>query len=136
MSTLYGRKEDVRTPVMHMLSARLQDLSTEQSEERRARISRSRKLSDQVAKAKKLVMHRDSGKRKWEDLSRDDKQLLEDFETRRLHKRRDATLAPRGSAFRSELSSASVAAEHAAASARIRPSRRRSRTSLADRAAC
>ena len=58
---------------------------------------------------------RDSCKRKWEDFSRDDMQLVEDFDTRRLHMRRKEILAPRGSAFRSQLSSASAAAEHAAA---------------------
>ena len=118
-STLFGRQEDLHTPVMHMLSARLQDLSPEQCEERRSRISSIRKFADQVAKAKKLASDRDSGKRKWEDLSRDDMQLLEDFDVGRLHKRRKEILAPRGSAFRSQLSSASAAAEHAAASASV-----------------
>ena len=50
---------------------------------------------------------------------RDDMQLLEDFDVERLHKRRNEILAPNGSAFRSHLSSASAAAEHAAASASV-----------------
>ncbi len=118
-STLFGRNEDVHTPFRHLLSARLQDLSPELREERLSRISSIRNIADQVAKAKKLANDRNSGKRKWEDLSRDDMQLLEDFDTQRLHKWRKEMLVPRGSAFRSQLSSASAAAEHAAASARV-----------------
>ena len=102
-STLFGRKEDLHTPVLHMLSARLEDLSPEQRDERRSRISSIRRFADQVAKTKKLAMDRDSGKRKWEDISPDDSQLLEDFDTGRLQKRRREILAPRGSAFRSQL---------------------------------
>ena len=104
-STLYGRNEDLRTPVMHMLGARLEDLSPEQCEERRSRIASIRSFANQVAKAKKLAMDRDSGKRKWEDISLDDKQLLEDYDTGRLETRRKDILAPRHPASRSRLSS-------------------------------
>ena len=115
-STLFARKEELHTPCMHMLSARLEDLSPEQREERRSRISSSRRIADQVAEAKKLAMDRDSGKRKFEDISPEDQQLLQDFDTGKLQKRRREILAPKGSAFRSRLSSASVGAEHTAAS--------------------
>ena len=99
-----------------MLSARLGDLSHGQREERRAQISSFRQVSDQIAKAKRLVTDRDRGKRRFDDMCADDQQLIEDFETGRLQKRSRSTLAPRGSAFRSQLPSASAAAEHAAAS--------------------
>ena len=71
-----------------MLSARLEDLSPEQREERRSRISSIRRIADQVAEAKKLAMDRDSGKRKFEDISPEDQQLLQDFDTGKLQKRR------------------------------------------------
>ena len=50
------------------------------------------------------------------DMRADDQPLLEDFEAGRLQKRRRNILAPRGAASRSQLGSASAAAEHAAAS--------------------
>ena len=75
-------------------------------------LSKNSVVADQVAKAKKLAKDRGSGKRKWEDLSCDDMQLLENFDTKNLLKRMKEILAPRGSAFRSQLSSASAAAQH------------------------
>ena len=56
-------------------------------------------------------MDRDSGKRKWEDISPDDSQLLEDFDTGRLYKRRKEMVADRMPSFRSQLSSAIAAAD-------------------------
>ena len=114
--TLSPHQTDVHLPVLRMLSARLGDLSHGQREERRALISSFRQVSDQIAKAKRLVTDRDRGKRRFGDMCADDQQLIEDFETGRLQKRRRSTLAPRGSAFRSQQPSASAAAEHAAAS--------------------
>jgi len=115
-TTLSARQTDVHMPVLRMLSARLDDLSPGQREERRARISNFRQVADQIAKAKRLATDRDSGKRRFDDMCADDQQLLEDFDTGSMQKRRRSILAPRGSAFRSQLSSASAAAEHAAAS--------------------
>ena len=112
--TLSARQTDVHLPVLRMLSARLGDLSQGQCEERRARISSFRQVSDQIAKAKRIATDRDSGKRRFDDMCADDQQLIEDFDTGRLQKRSRSTLAPRGSAFRSQLPSASAAAEHAA----------------------
>ena len=103
---------------MHMYSARLKDLSPEQREERPSRICNIRRLTGQIAKAKQLANDRDSGKRKFDTFSSEDQQLLEDFDTGKLHKRKKANLVPRGSAFRLQLSSASAAADHAAASSR------------------
>ena len=104
------------TLVVHMFSAWLKDLSPEQRKERQSRICNIRRLTGQIAKAKQLAIDRDSGKRKFDTLRSEDQQLLEDFDTGKLHKRKKANLAPRGSAFRLQLSSASAAAEHAAAS--------------------
>ena len=88
---------------MRMLSARQEDLSPEQHEERQSRNSSIHRITDQIAEAKKLAKDRDSGKRKFDDISADDQQLLHDFETGRLQKRKMEILAPKGSAFRSQL---------------------------------
>ena len=112
--TLSARQTDVHLPVLHMLSARLGDLSHGQCEEQRARISSFRQVSDQIANAKRIATDRDSGKRRFDDMCADDQQLIEEFDTGRLQKRSRSTLAQRGSAFRSQLPSASAAAEHAA----------------------
>ena len=99
-------------PVLRMLGARPENLSPEQRQEREFRISSIRHIADQVSKAKKLAMDRDSGKRKWADISPGDKQLLEDYDTGKLQKRRKEILAPRNSPFRSRLSpSASIKEE-------------------------
>ena len=131
--TLSDRQKDVHMPVLRMLSARLDDLSPEQRQERQVRIASFRSIAVQIAKAKRLATDRDSGKRRFDDMCADDQQLLEELETGRLQKRRRKTLPPRAAPFRSQLSpstlidkalpsfrsqmdSASAAAEHAAAS--------------------
>ena len=115
-TTLSARQTDVHMPVLRLLSARLDDLSPEQREERRARIASFRQVVDQIATAKRLVQERDSRKRHFVDMCARDQQLLEAFETGILQKRRTSCQVPRGAAFRSQLASASAAAEHAAAS--------------------
>ena len=103
-------------PVLRMLSARLEDLSDDQREERRARISRCRKIAYQIAQGKRLATDRDCGKRKFFDMYPTEQEVLEDFDCGRLHRRRDTIQTPRGSAFRSQRPSAGSAAEHATAS--------------------
>ena len=101
---------------MHMFSARLKDLSPEQREERQSHICNIRRLTGQITKAKQLAIDRDSDKRKFENMSSSDQQLLEQFDTRVLHKRRKQILMEKLPAFRSQMSCAGAAAEHAAAS--------------------
>ena len=52
-------------------------------------------------------------KRAFDNMSVADQLLLEDFDTERLHKRRRLIVADRLPSFRSQVSSASAAAEHA-----------------------
>ena len=132
-STLSDRQKDVHMPVLRMLSARLDDLSPEQREERRVRIASFHQVAVQIAKARQLANDRDSCKRHFADMCDDDQQLLKDFDTDRLQMYKRNTLPPRAAPFRSQLSpstlidkalpsfrsqmdSASAAAEHAAAS--------------------
>ena len=110
MTTLSAREKDVHLPVLRMLSARLDDLSHEQREERRAQIASCRQMANQITKAKRLATDRNSGKRQLDDMCAEDQQLLRDFDFGRLQKRRSGILAPSGSAFRSQLSSASAGA--------------------------
>ena len=69
-------------PVLRLPGARPVNLSPEQRHGRRSRISSIRQFADQLAKAKKLAMDRDSGKRKFDNMSEADLQLLEELGTR------------------------------------------------------
>ena len=60
-----------------------------------------------------LAKDRDDGKRAFDNMSSADQLLLEDFDTGRLHKRRKEIVGDRLPSFRSQVSSASAAAEHA-----------------------
>jgi hypothetical protein len=115
-SAIFSRKKDTHMPLLHMLSTRPEDLSPEQRQERHFRTSSFREIAAQFAKAKTLAADRDSGKRTFENMSPADQQLLEDFDTDVLARRRKKILAQKLPPFRSQVSSASAAAEHAAAS--------------------
>ena len=103
-------------PLLHMLSARPADLTSEQRQERQSRSSSKQEIANQIARAKMLAEGRDTGTRKLKDMSPADKRLLEDFDTERLAKRRKMILVQKPPAFRSQLSEAAPAAEHGAAS--------------------
>ena len=73
------------------------------------------------ARGKILAAERDKGKRKFDDMSPADQQVLQDFETNELAKRRKKIrtrcwIPKRRFAFRSERPSAPAAAEHSSAS--------------------
>ena len=69
-----------------------------------------------VSHAKILANHRDIGNRKFDDMSDADQQFLQDSDTERLHNRRKKVMMERLPSFRSQMSSASAAAHHAAVS--------------------
>ena len=120
-SAILSHKNDADMPVLHMLSTRQEDLSVEQLEERQCRKSNIRKMHDEFAKAKMLVNDRESGKRKIEDMSPADQELVADFDRERLHTRRNKLLLQKRPTFRSHVSSVDAAAEHAAESTSARP---------------
>ena len=115
-TAIYSTKADTNMPLLQMLSMRWEALSREQRQEWQTRKSNLREIAAQFPQAKLLAQDRDSGKRKFEDMSRADQQLLEYFDTDKLHKRRRQNLAHKSPAFRTHMSFASAAAEHAAAS--------------------
>ena len=115
VTMLSARETDVHLSVLRMLSARVEDLSDEQHQARRARMLRCRELAAQFAKGKRLGKDRDSGKRRVDDMSTAEHQILEDYDCGRLQKRRRQVQTPRGSAFRSPRPWASAAEEHATA---------------------
>ena len=60
-----------------------------------------KKETSQLARAKKLVEERDSGKRDFFAMSASDQQLVEDFDTKRLKQNEVTVKFPRLSVFRS-----------------------------------
>ena len=103
-------------PHLHMLSTRWENLSPEQRQERQSRSSGIREVAAQFAKANMLAADRESGTRRFENMSPADQQLLEDFDTNVLAKRRNHFLVQKLPAFRSQVSCTAAAAEHCAAS--------------------
>jgi hypothetical protein len=69
-------------------------------EHRKTAIQQIRKM---LAKGKSLAEERDSSKRKFEDMSTKDQSILEDYETGKLEKRRNAYELPPHKLFRGEL---------------------------------
>ena len=100
-------------PVLRMLGARPENLSPEQRQQRQSRKASIREIAEKFSHAKILAKDRDDGKRAFDNMSVADQLLLEDFDTERLHKRRRLIVADRLPSFRSQVSSASAAAEHA-----------------------
>ena len=100
-------------PVLRMLGARPEHLSPEQRQQRQSRKASIREFAEKFPHAKMLAKDRDDGKRAFDNMSAADQLLLEDFDTERLHKRRRLIVADRLPSFRSQVSSASAAAEHA-----------------------
>ena len=99
--------------VLRMLGARPENLSPAQRQERQSHKASIRKVADEFSHAKILAKDRDDGKRAFDDMSVADQLLLEDFDTGRLHKRRREIVGDRLPSFRSQMPSASAAAEHA-----------------------
>ena len=100
-----SQNDDAHMPVLHMLSTRLEDLSLEQLQERQELQERLWKSRDEFARAKMLVNNRDSGKRKFDNMSPSDHDLVKDFDTQRVHKRRNNLLVQKLPTFRSHVSS-------------------------------
>ena len=113
VSAICSRKDDARMPVLRMLGARPENLSPEQRQQRQSRKASIREIAEKFPHAKMLAKDWDDGKRAFDNMSAADQQLLEDFDTERLHKRRRLIVADRLPSFRSQVSSASAAAEHA-----------------------
>ena len=102
--------------VLRMLAARPENLSLAERQERQSRRASIRKIAEEFSHAKILAKDRDDSKRKFDDMSVADQELLEDFDTGRLSKRRKMILVERLPSFRSQVSSASAAAHHPATS--------------------
>ena len=100
-------------PVLRMLGARPENLSPEQRQERQSRKASIREIAKEFSHAKMLAKDRDDGKRAFDNMSVADQLLLEDFDTGRLRKRRREIVGGKLPSFRSQVSSASAAAEHA-----------------------
>ena len=103
-------------PVLRMLGARPDNLSPEHRQQRQSRKASIREIAEKFSHAKILAKDRDNDKHKFASMSPADQQLLEDFDTERLHKRRKKMLVERLPSFCSQMSSASAAAHHAAVS--------------------
>ena len=99
-------------PVLRMLGARPENLSPEQRQERQSRKASIREIAEEFSHAKMLAKDRDDGKRAFDNMSVADQLLLENFDTGRLHKRRKIIVGDSLPSFRSQVSSASAAAEH------------------------
>ena len=95
-----------------MLGARPGNLSREQRQQRESRKAGIRKFAEKLSRAEKPAKDRDNGKRLFDNMKSQDEQLLQDFDTERLHKHR-RLIEDRLLAFRSQVSSTSAAAEHA-----------------------
>ena len=91
-SAIFSHKEDARMPVLRMLAARPEHLSPARRQERQSCRANIRKIAEEFAHAKILANDRDIGKRKFDDMSVAGQQLLQDFDTERLHKRRKILL--------------------------------------------
>ncbi len=115
-STSLSRMKYKNMPLLHLFSARPAHLTPEQRQVRDSRSSRMKEIAELIARGKMLAAERDKGKRKFDDMSPADKQVLEDFETNELAKRRKMIRVQKPAAFRSERPSANVAAEYGAAS--------------------
>ena len=115
-SAIFSHKDDPRMPALRMLAARPEHLSPARRQERQSCKANIRKIAEEFAHAKRLAKDRDIGKRKFDDMSDADQQLLEDFDTEMLHNRRKTIVVERLPSFRSQMSSASAAAHHAAVS--------------------
>ena len=103
-------------PVLRMLAARPEHLSPARRQERQSCRPNMTKIAEVFPHAKILAKDRDIGKREFDDMSDADQRLLEDFDRERLDKRRKNILVERLPSFRSQMSSASAAAHHAAVS--------------------
>ena len=79
-------------PVLRMLAARPEHLSPAERQERQSRRANIRKIAEEFAHAKILANDRDIGKRKFDDMSVADQQLVQEFDSERLHKRRNNIL--------------------------------------------
>ena len=96
-----------------MLAACPENLSTAERQERQSHKASLRKIAEEFSHAKMLTKDRDNGKRAFDDMNVADQLLLEDFETRRLHKRRKEIGGDRLPSFRSQMSSEIPAADDA-----------------------
>ena len=98
-------------PILRMLGARTENLSTAQRQERQSCKASIRKIAEEFSHAKMLTKDRDTGKRAFDDMNVADQLLLEDFDARRLHKRRKEIVRDRLLPFRSQMTSEMPAAD-------------------------
>ncbi len=120
-STILSRKKDKDMPLLHLLSALPAHLTPEQRQARESRASKIKEIAKLIVRGKMLAAERHKGKRKFDDMSPADQQVLQDFETNELAKRRKKIrtrcwIPKRRFVFRSERPSAPAAAEYGSAS--------------------
>ena len=76
-SAIFSHKDDARVPVLRMLAARPEHLSPAERQERQSRRANIRKIAEEFSHAKILPNDRDIGKRKFDDMSAADQQLVQ-----------------------------------------------------------
>ena len=100
-------------PVLRMLAACPENLSTAERQERQSHKASLRTIAEEFSHAKMLTKDRDNGKHAFDDMNVADQLLLEDFDTRRLHKRRKEIVRDRLLPFRSQMTSEMPAVDDA-----------------------
>ena len=98
-------------PVLRMLAACPENLSTAERQERQSHKASLRKIAEEVSHTKLLTKDRNNNKRKFDDMNGAGRRLLEDFDTKKLHKRRKMIGGDRLLPFRSQMTSEMPAAD-------------------------
>ena len=113
VSAISCRQDDVRMPVLRMQAACPENLSIAKRQERQSHKASIRRFAHDVSHTKMLTRDRNNNKRTFDNMNGADQQLLEDFETRKLHKRRKVIGGDRLPPFRSQMVSEIPAADDA-----------------------
>ena len=107
------RQVDVRMPVLRMQAACPEDLSIAKRQERQSHKASIRRFAHDVSHTKILTRDQNNNKRKFDDMNGADQRLLEDFDTKKLHKRRKMIGGDRLPPFRSQTTSEMPAVDDA-----------------------